>query len=146
MKNGRAIIKSGTEMLKNFILSKEPINTSRIIPAVLQEDFEESLNSVLEQPTVLECRIEKGIYMISMEHSGIRSGVGTNPLHIIQRISLAVRRFYQKHGVIVHQDEVYIMYSSIGLVIQIALNNYGLQQIRRLNYEQIKALRRKYGC
>ena len=37
-------------------------------------------------------------------------------------------------------------YIASGLVIEIALNNYGFKQIRRLNYEQVKALRRKYDC
>lgn len=138
-------IKKALATLKDFLESNEPVDMTRIIPAVLQEEFEESISLVLEQTMVLECHIEKGVYFINMEHSGVRPGMGSTPLKVIPRISLSLRRFYQKNGVMVQKNEVHIMYSSTGLAIEIALNNYGLKQIRRLNYEQVKALRRKYG-
>ena len=68
------ILDACKKKLKDFILSNEPIDTTRIVSAVLQDDFEESFNYVLEQPTVLECRIEKGIYYICMEYAGISPG------------------------------------------------------------------------
>ncbi len=142
MKNS---VKKALITLKDFLESKEPVDMTRIIPAVLQEEFEESISLVLEQTMVLECHIEKGVYFINMEHSGVRPGMGSTPLKVIPRISLSLRRFYQKNGVMVQKNEVHIMYSSTGLAIEIALNNYGLKQIRRRNYEQVKALRRKYG-
>ena len=142
MKNS---VKKALIALKDFLESKEPIDATRIIPAVLQEEFEESISLVLEQTMVIACCIEKGVYYISAEHSGVRPGMGANPMKVIPRISLALRRFYQKNGVMVQKNEVHIMYSSTGLVIEIALNNYGLKEIRRLNMEQVKALRRKYG-
>lgn len=142
MKNS---VKKALITLKDFLESKEPIDATRIIPAVLQEEFEESISLVLEQTMVIACCIEKGVYYISAEHSGVRPGMGATPMKVIPRISLALRRFYQKNGVMVQKNEVHIMYSSTGLVIEIALNNYGLKQIRRLNMEQVKALRRKYG-
>lgn len=142
MKNN---VKTALSAFKNFIESKEPIDATRIIPAILQEEFEESISLVLEQTMVIACRIEKGVYYISAEHAGVRPGMGATPLKVIPRISLALRRFYQSHGVAVAKNEVHINYSCNGLVIEIALNNYGFEQIRRLNYEQAKYLHRKYG-
>lgn len=133
------------ENLKDWILSQEPIDTTRIVPAALQEDFEEALASVLEQPTVIECHIEKGIYTISVEHAGLRSGIGKNPLDIIERLSLTIRRFYLKYGVAIHRKEIHIRMARNWLVIMIALNNYGRKRIFRLNAEQRKVLRRKTG-
>lgn len=138
-------IKKALATLKDFLESNEPVDMTRIIPAVLQEEFEESISLVLEQTMVLECHIEKGVYFINMEHSGVRPGMGSTPLKVIPRISQVLRRFYQKNGVMVQKNEVHIMYSANGLVIEIALNNYGLKQIRRRNYEQVKFLRQKYG-
>lgn len=142
MKNN---VKTALIAFRDFLESKEPIDATRIIPAVLQEEFEESISLVLEQTMVIACRIEKGVYYISAEHSGVRPGMGATPLTVIPRISLALRRFYQKHGIAVTKQEVHIMYSANGLVVEIALNNYGLKEIRRLNMEQARALHRKYG-
>lgn len=145
MTDSNSFLNTCKKKLKDFVSSKEPIDTTRIVSAVLQDDFEESFNSVLEQPTVLECCIEKGIYYIYMEHAGIRPGSGKNPLDIINRISLAIRRFYQKYGVIVRREEIHIRLGRNGLIIMIALNNYGRKRISLLNAEQRKVLRRRAG-
>lgn len=142
-KSSASIFNALKEKLKDFILSQEPIDTTRIVPASLQEDFEESLSSVLEQPTVIVCRIEKGIYFINVEHAGLRPGTGKNLLDIAEKISLAIRRFYLKHGVVIHREEIHIRLARNWLVIMIALNNYGWKRISLLNAEQRKALRRK---
>ena len=55
--------------------------------------------------------------------------------------SRTLRRFYQNQGVPLAKNEVHIMYSSTGLVIEIALNNYGLKEIRRLNHNAIYDIR-----
>ena len=80
-----------------------------------------------------------------MEHSGARQGVDPSPLKIIPRISLALRRFYKKQGIIVDRKHVHIMYSKEGCSIQIALNNYGLKEIKHLNVEQARTLRKQAG-
>ena len=138
-------IKKALATLKDFLESNEPVDMTRIIPAVLQEEFEESISLVLEQTMVLECHIEKGVYFINMEHSGVRPGMGSTPLKVIPRISQVLRRFYRNQGIPLAKNEVHIMYSANGLVIEIALNNYGLKQIRRRNYEQATFLRQRYG-
>lgn len=131
--------------LNEWLESKEPINSSIPVPDVLEDDFEKSFDTILQQTTVMKCSIEKGIYFIDMDHSGVRQGVGTSPLEVIPKISLALRRFYKRHGVIVNKKQIHIMYSGNGCSIQIALNNYGLKKIKHLNIEQARSLRQRAG-
>lgn len=144
MKN-RQVIALIKKSLSDFIKSHEPIDNLRIVPEVLQEEFEATLATTLDQASVSNCKIQRGLYIISIEHTGLQFGREIPILNVIQRISLSIRRFYQKYGIVITGQEVHIRYARNGLVIMIALNDYGREQIATLNREQLRQLRRRAG-
>ena len=134
------MLKELKKICKAELEKREPYVPGRIVPASLQGEFELSLSPIFRQATVTSASVKDGIYYIQVANSGIRADHSSLPVNIIRSVTLAVYRFYRKHGVMVYQHEIYVMTGAYCLIIHIALNNYGLKQISWLNKKQKELL------
>ncbi len=127
--------------LKELAEKNEPLRTELIVPASAQDEFEGRFTYVCHCPCVTACSVEHCCYMISVEHAGLLDHYRNRPASIIQAVNLAVRRFYQRHGLTVSAADIYVFPAAYGFVIWIALNGYGRKRILTCNREQRRNLK-----
>lgn len=130
------------DFIKEQIEKHEPLRQELIIPCSAQAEFEKSFSHMADIIYVASCRITECCYIISMEHTGLIDSYRKHPANSVHAVSLAVRRFYQKHGLSVHAAEIYVLPTAYGFEIRIALNTYGRKKIQMLNLEQTMAFKR----
>lgn len=127
--------------LKELAEKNEPLRTELIVPASAQEEFEGHFTYTCHCPCVTACSVEHCCYMISVEHAGLLDHYRNRPASVIQAVNLAVRRFYQRHGLTVSAADIYVFPAAYGFVIWIALNGYGRKRILTCNREQRRNLK-----